>query len=173
VSALPTTARAVKRDLVGRLLSAGIPALGGRVYEARVWPMKLPELPAALVFGWQETKTRKTLDAWTHQFEVSCTMAIHAMVQAPDGPTAEYLLEYLAGEIERVILTSPELLGLTGTLERIDRVETKLEATATTESVQGTLTMGFDMIWTEVQQVTVPAGEPTTTFQVKSIPTKF
>lgn len=135
--------------------------------------MKLPELPALLVFGWQETKTRKTLDAWTHQFEVQCTMAVQAKVQAPDGPSLEYSLEFLAGEIERVILTAPELLGLTGTLERIDRVETRLEADASAESVLGTLTMGFDMIWTEVQQVSVPAGEPTTSFAIKSTPTKI
>ena len=167
------TARAAKRDLVGSILAAGLPGVAGRVYQARVWPLKLPELPALLVYGWQETKTRKTLDVWTHQFEVTCSMAIEGRIQAMDGPAAETAMENLAGDIEAAILTSPLLLGLNGAIERIDRVETKLEARATAESLQGAVTMSFDLVWTEIQQITVPAGEPVDAFAIKSYPTIF
>jgi hypothetical protein len=164
------TARAAKRDIVGNILVAGLPILNGRVFQARVWPMKLPELPAVLVYGWQETKTRKTLDAWTHQFEVVCSIALEGRVQAPNGPELENGMENLAGDIEYAILTSPLLLGLTGSIERIDRVETKLEAHATAEMVQGTLSMAFDLVWTEIHQITVPPNEPTTDFGLKFTP---
>jgi hypothetical protein len=167
------TARAAKRDIVGRLLVAGIPSLQGRVIQARVWPLKLTDLPALLVYGWQETKIRKTLDVWTHQFEVTCSMAIEGRVQGLDGPGVEADLETLAGAIEETILTAPELLGLNGSIERIDRVETKLEAHATAETIQGALSMSFDLVWTEIQQVAVPAGEQTDDFGILSTPTIF
>jgi hypothetical protein len=172
VTAFPT-ARAAKRDLVGRILIAQLPVLGGRVYQARVWPMQLPELPAVLVYGWRETKMRKTLDAWTHQFEVTCSMAIEGRIHAAQGPLAEIALETLAGDIEYAILTSPELLGLTGSIERIDRVETKLEAHATSELVEGAVSMAFDFVWTEIHQIIVPAGEVTDDFTINSYPTIF
>lgn len=167
------TARAAKRDLVADILTAALPGVGGRVYRARVWPIQLPELPAVLVYGWQETKTRKSLDAWTHLFEVTCSMAIEGRVQTANGPDAETAMENLAGDIEAAILTSPLLLGLTGTLERIDRVETKLEAHAASESVQGAVSMAFDLVWTERQQITVPDGEQTSTFGILSTPTQY
>ena len=164
------TARAAKRDLIGRLLSERIPILAGRVYQARVWPMKMPELPALLVYGWEETKTRTTLETWTHQFEVSCKMAVRARLQAATGQDAERAMEFLAGEIEAVILTSPELLGLTGTLERIDRVDTQLEARAEGESVQAGVSLVFDCVWTEVQQIAVPPGEQPADFGILTTP---
>ncbi|HEY0183523.1 MAG TPA: hypothetical protein VGC09_12015 [Rhodopila sp.] len=167
------TARAAKRDLIGNILVIGLPMLGGRVFQARVWPMQLPELPAVLVYGWQETKTRRTLDAWTHQFEVECAMALEGMVQAPTGPEVEDGMEALAGDIEYAILTSPLLLGLTGSIERIDRVETKLQARADAEMVQGTVSMAFHLVWTEIHQVVVPRNEPTTDFGIKSTSTIF
>lgn len=170
------TARAAKRDLVAGILAAQLPALGGRVFRARVWPIKPPEMPCALVYGWQETKTRKTADAWTHQFEVSCVIAVQGMVQAATGPDAEIALENLAGDIEAAVLTAPELLGLTGSIERIDRVDTKLEASRPSdapEMVLGTVSMGFELVWTEIQQVTVPAGEVTDDFGIKSFPTIY
>jgi hypothetical protein len=72
------------RDLVAQILSDGLPLVYGRVFKARVWPLQLPELPAVLVYGWQETKSRKTLDVWTHQFEVTCSIAIEGRIQAPE-----------------------------------------------------------------------------------------
>jgi hypothetical protein len=164
------TARAAKRHLVGSILFDGLPLLGGRVFQARVWPMKQPELPALLVYGWQETKTRKSLDAWTHLFEVECSIALEGRIQAYSGPEAENGMENLAGDIEYALLTSPLLLGLTGSIERVDRVETKLEAHADADMVQGTLSMAFHLVWTERHQVVVPPGEPTTTFGIKSTP---
>lgn len=168
-----STARSAKRDLVSQILVNGLPGVSGRVFRARVWPVKLPELPALLVYGWQETKTRKTLDVWTHQFEVTCSIAIEGRIQATNGPDAETALENLAGDIEFALLTAPELLGLTGSIERIDRVETKLEAHATAETVQGAVSMAFDLVWTEVHQAIVPAGEQTDNFAIKSYPTTF
>lgn len=165
--------RSDARDLVVSILTDGLPILGGRVFRARVWPMTATETPAALVYGWHETKTRKTLDVWTHQFEVSCGMAIEGRVQAPDGPRAEYALENLARDLETAILTSPLLLGLTTVIERIDRVETKIEAVSTGEMVQGTVSMSFDLVWTEIHQVSVPAGEVTDNFAIKSFPTIY
>lgn len=100
-------------------------------------------------------------------------MAIEGRVQTANGPDAETAMENLAGDIEAAILTSPLLLGLTGTLERIDRVETKLEAHAASESVQGAVSMAFDLVWTERQQITVPDGEQTSTFGILSTPTQY
>jgi hypothetical protein len=167
------TARAAKRDLVTNILIDGIPLLNGRVFQARVWPVKQVELPAVLVYGWHETKDIKTLDTWTHLFRVTCSIALEGRIQAPTGPELEDGMENLAGDIEYAILTSPLLLGLTGSIERIDRVETKMEAHAEAEMVQGTLSMAFDMVWTEVHQVVVPPNEPTDQFGIKSHPTIF
>jgi hypothetical protein len=100
-------------------------------------------------------------------------MAIEGRVQGLDGPGVEASLEILAGAIEETVLTAPELLGLNGSIERIDRVETKLEAHATAETIQGALTMSFDLVWTEIQQVTVPPGEQTDNFGILSTPTIF
>lgn len=161
------------RDLIVSILTDGLPLLGGRVFRARVWPMKAPQTPAALVYGWNETKTRKTLDVWTHQFEVSCGMAIEGRVQAPNGPEAEFAMENMARDIETAILTSPLLLGLTTTIERIDRVETKIDARAEAEMVQGTVSMSFDLVWTEIHQVVVPPDEVTDDFGIKSFPTIY
>lgn len=161
------------RDLVVRILTDGLPLLAGRVFRARVWPMKAPETPAALVYGWHETKTRKTLDVWTHQFEVACGMAIECRVQATNGPDTEAAMENMARDVETAILTSPLLLGLTTTIERIDRVETKIEAEAKAEMVQGTVSMSFDLVWTEIHQVVVPSGEVEYDFSINSFPTIY
>lgn len=157
------TARAAKRDIIGGLLARNVLQVEGRVFQARIWPIQQPELPALLVFGWQETKTRKTLDVWTHQFEVVCSIGIEGRVQAANGPDLETNMEILAGEIEEAILTAPELLGLNGTIERIDQVTTKLEAHATAEAPQGSVSMSFDLVWTEVHEAVVPDGEQITT----------
>lgn len=165
--------RSEARDLIVSILTDGLPILSGRVFRARVWPMKAPDTPAALVYGWNETKTRKTLDMWTHQFEVSCGMAVEGRVQAPTGPEIEIAMENMAHDIETAILTSPLLLGLTTNIERIDRVETKLEAHAQAEMAQGTVSMSFDLVWTEIHQVLVPSGEVTDNFAIKSFPTIY
>ena len=156
------TARAAKRQIVGELLARNVLIVQGRVFQARVWPIQQTELPALLVFGWQETKTRRSLDMWTHQFEVLCSIGIEGRVQGVDGPTLETNMEILAGQIEAAILTAPELLGLNGTIERIDRVETKLEAHRDAEALQGSVSMSFDLVWTEVHQVNASGGDVTT-----------
>jgi hypothetical protein len=160
------------RDLVAQILSDGLPLVYGRVFKARVWPLQLPELPAVLVYGWQETKSRKTLDVWTHQFEVTCSIAIEGRIHARNGDDAEIALESMARDIETALLTSPLLLGMTTALERIDRVETKIEA-HTAETVQGAVSMAFDFVWTETHQAVVPAGETTENFAIKSYPTIY
>ena len=152
------TARAAKRDQVAAILET-LPELGGRVHRARVWPVVLTDLPAAMVYGWRETKTRKTITADTHQFDVMCTMVIEVRLQAGNGEDAEAAAEDLAGAIETALLTAPGLFGLRGSIDRLDRFETQIRADATGETVIAAVSIGTDLCWTEVFQVS-PADLP-------------
>jgi hypothetical protein len=71
------TARAAVRDIVVALVTAGVPAVGGRVYRSRVWPISPAsgptptELPALLVYASPETKTLSTVASVDQMFAVS------------------------------------------------------------------------------------------------------
>jgi hypothetical protein len=169
VAVTAPTARAAKRDLIASLLDE-IPDLSGRVSRGRVWPIALPDTPSALVYGWHEVKTRRSFSAGTQIFTVVCTFAVDVRTDCSTGEAAELASEMLAGLIEEKLMTAPTLIGPQGVCERLNRVETQIKADASGETVISSISMGFELEWTEVHQVT-PIDLPPPYLDAAVIPT--
>jgi hypothetical protein len=147
-----STARAKYRDRVTQYLIAGVSAVEGRVYRARVWPLKLPELPALLVYGYDEEKKRANMDGGRAEYSVSCTMAIMGRVSgvagAPDAVEAS--LELLAGQIEATLLRPDHLTRKGDGIEAIAGVRTTLKVEIAGERCNGELMVALDMQWMDI-----------------------
>lgn len=152
------TARARFRDLVAQLLTDGVPAVEGRVHRARVWPLQDGALPALMVYGYDEVKTRKNLTNNEVQYSVTCTMAVQArtlgVVRTPQAVEAE--LEVLAGQIEEALLPARELLLDPDGIESIDEVRTTMKVEIAGERCSGEIMIALAMRWSEVFAVPLP-----------------
>lgn len=162
------TGRAKVRDVVVGLLIAGVPAVAGRVYRSRVWPISPgagptdTELPALLVFATPETKRLVTVSSVDQHFTVSCDITVLARAYPPAGATPgpaerlEATLEDMAGAIEDVVLTAPELIGWDGAIERIAEVRTELMIEPGSATLVGSAGITITMEWSEVRSVREP-----------------
>lgn len=82
---------------------------GSNVYEARVYPINEPKLPALLVYTKQETVGEQSISRpRTHQRELMLT--IEAYVKARGN--VDEVTDNLALEVEQLIATDPALGGL-------------------------------------------------------------
>jgi hypothetical protein len=161
------------RDLVADVLTRRLPELRGRTYRAREWPLQEHEVPALLVYGYQEEKTGPQVHGGEVQYEVSCILSVQAMMQAASRHTEEVEreLEQLCQAICLAILTAPELLGAEGAIERIDSVKTTLNIDAKTgEKALGQAVVAFDLCWHEAYQLPDEIACAETTFHFRVIP---
>jgi len=161
------------RDIVARVLEQRLPELQGRVYRAREWPLHEHQVPALLVYGYQETKSGPEVHGGDVVYAVSCIMSVQAMTEAASRHTeaVERELEQLCQAICLAILTAPELLGAAGAIERIDSVKTTLNIDAKTgEKALGQAVVAFELCWSETYQLPaeIPCAE--TTFHFRVIP---
>lgn len=171
------THRAVVRDLVVALLKAGIPAVNGRVWPARSWPLQERESDSLLVYAWDETKESQdgssTVDT---RYKVDLTLAVEIDVVSigRDVVGVERQLELLAGEVCEVVMKAPALLGAGGALERITGVKTAFGIDArTSEKAIGRGLVAFGMRWSEVYDLPLPAidcEDPDLAFQIVPAP---
>ena len=101
-------ARTQIRKAVVTLLKDNTSA-GSNVFEARVYPINEPKLPALLVYTKQETVGEQSISRpRTHQRELMLT--IEAYVKARGN--VDELTDDLALEVEQLIATDPTLGGL-------------------------------------------------------------
>jgi hypothetical protein len=159
------------RDLVADVLTRRLPELRGRIYRAREWPLQEHEVPALLVYGYQEDKTGPEVHGGAVHYDVSCILSVQAMTQAASRHTeaVERELELLCQAICLAILTAPELLGAEGAIERIASVKTTLNIDAKTgEKALGQALVAFDLRWHETYRLPpdVECDDPTLTFRV-------
>lgn len=168
-----STHRALVRDQVAEILcKRGI----GRVYRARSWPLEAAQLPALLVYGYDEEKTGPEVASAETAFAVACVMAIEAKValRSRDTEAVEAELETLCRAIELAILTAPGLLGEAGSIERVAGVRTTLAIdTAESEAAIGKALLAFDLRWSELYAVPLPpvdCDEPGLAFQAIPAP---
>lgn len=151
-----STHRALVRDQVAEILrSLGI----AKVYRARSWPLDAAQLPALLVYGYDEEKSGPDIGSAETAYAVACIMAIEAKVSARsrDTEAVEAELETLCRAIELAILTAPGLLGEVGSIERVAGVRTTLAIdTADSEAAVGKALMAFDLRWSEIYEMPMP-----------------
>jgi hypothetical protein len=165
--------RAGVRDLVAEILKQRLPDLKGGVFPARDWPLQEHQVPAVLVYGYEETKTGQGLSGDRSTFEVSCIMAVQVKTEAAGRHTGavEQELERICQTVCLALLTSRALLDMeTGRIERIDSVKTTLNIDAKTgEKALGQALIALDLRWREfydLPPVDVDCEEPTLTFRI-------
>lgn len=148
-----TTARSVTRDLVVDLLKAGVPAVNHRVWRARSWPVQEWEMPALLVYAWDESKSGPEVRvAGERRYRVALSLAVELAVldRGRDVEACEREMEDLAGEICEVILKHPALVGPEGRLDAIAGVRTTMGVDARTgEKAIGRSLIVFDVRFDE------------------------
>ncbi|MGG5811468.1 hypothetical protein [Falsiroseomonas sp. CW058] len=153
--------RAAVRDKVADILTARVPAVAGRVHRARTWSLPDSELPALLVYGWQETRKRTGGTAYRSFYAVSFVLAVEVRLDARsrDGAALEDELEAITGTVTDAVLTAAELLLPPDRLiERVDEVKTTLGIdTKSSEVAIGSALVAFEMAWTEATEVPGPA----------------
>jgi len=149
---LYSTAREKFRDWAVQRLIAGVPAVEGRVYRARVWPLQKTDTPALLVYSFDEEKKRSNMDGGRAEFAASCTMAIAAravgVARAPE--TVEARLEFLAGQIEASLLRPDQLTRRGDGAEFIAAVRTTMKVELAGDVCSGELLIAVDLHWTDV-----------------------
>lgn len=147
-----STAREKFRDWVVERLVAGVPAVEGRVYRSRVWPVQKTDTPSLLVYGYDEEKKRANMDGGRVEFSTSCTMAIMARVvgvaKAPEAVEAE--LELMAGQIEASLLPPNQLTRKGDGAEAIAGVRTTMKVELAGEVASGELLIALDLQWKDV-----------------------
>ncbi len=151
--------RAAVRDLVASLVQVAVAPYGGTVFRARIWPVQGFQLPAVLVYGWEETKSAHSISSADSRYGVSCEMAVETQAAADTSEDVEVLLEEIAGAIENVVLTSPALLGVGGLVERCASVKTRIEfpeASSSEQRVTGGVSVRFALEWSESWDVLDP-----------------
>lgn len=150
------TKRAKVRDQVAALLAAGVPQVAGRVLRARVWPLQPPELPALLVYGYDETKTLRTVTAADQHWDVALTMAVvaRAVGHGKQPEQVEARLEELAGAVCDALLPAAEFTLAADGVEQIGAVRTTMKVEFDGERCVGDVLVALDFQWSEV--VTVP-----------------
>jgi hypothetical protein len=149
--------RADVRDTVAEILRLSIPALGGRVFRARVWPVGGDAKPALLIYGYAEKKELLSAGGWQHQFRVTCAMVIRVLAEHADALTAEEQCEEIARRVERAILRSAKLFNPeNGILERCAAVTTQITAEQKDMLAEVEATMEFQLVWAEVFEMAEP-----------------
>lgn len=153
------TGRAEVRDLVAAIVAAAVQPLGGVVYRARTYPLQLDQLPAILVYGWEETKKNPGISSPDVRMDVTCQMVVQAYAQADTPELVEAALEDLAGAIVGSVITAPGLVDAGGAIERIASVKTTIQVPRPTgETVAGEVSVTFEMEWSEMFDVPLPIG---------------
>lgn len=154
--------RADVRERVATILVARVPAVGARVYRARVWPVGGDKKPALLVYGYAERKERVgNAGTYQHQFRVTCSMVVRVLCEgtsgAEDVKAAEAECEAIAASVERAILRAPELWSPgAGVLENCAGVTTQISADQKERGVEVEATMEFQLAWSEIFEMAEP-----------------
>jgi hypothetical protein len=156
------TSRAAVADLVSGLIQAAIP--DAQIFRARDWPLQVretkAEAPAILVYAWDETKTRSSEHTFETTYAVSCTLTVDLKVtdRARDATEVEIALENTAGAVCDAVLRSPDMIGPSGKIERIQAVRTTLGVSLQgTERSIGEGRIAFDLQWSEPYELLPPA----------------
>ncbi|NKE43576.1 hypothetical protein HB662_02225 [Roseomonas frigidaquae] len=153
--------RVAVRDAVAGILASRVPAVQGRIFRARTWPLSEAELPALLVYGWQEEKKRTGGTAFRSFYAVSFILAVEVRLNALSraGTVLEAELEQLSGAVTAAVLQAAELLlPPDRKIERVDGVKTTLGIDSRSSEVAiGSALIAFDLGWTEVFEVPSPA----------------
>jgi hypothetical protein len=168
--------RAAVRHKVAEILAEAVPQVDGRVFRARTWTMAEAELPALLVYGWQEEKKRSGGRAHRSFYDVTFTLAVEIRVadRSRDGEEMEQELEAIAGAVEDAVLTAAELLLPPRMIEAVSEVKTTFGIdTKTSEVAVGAALVAFSLTWTETSDVPSPAVEcqaGDTSLRLKPVP---
>lgn len=168
------TRRAKVRDEVVSLLKLGLPLVEGRVYPARTWRLQEYELPALLVYGWQEEKKRTSIATGGTSYDVNLILVVEMVTEdrSRDAAEAEALLDELTGDITEIVMSAPSLRALGGLVEHVDGVKTVLQV----EGRESELTIArahvaFDFKWTEVFVLPMQVcADPLVTLRLASPP---
>ena len=152
--------RAEIRDLLAQILTERVAAVGGRVYRARMWPVGGEKKPALLVYGYAEQKNKRNSDLWRHEFDVACNMVVKVLcegaVSISSAVRLEAECEAIAQQVERVILSAPELWGDGCLPEKIPTVVTQINSDQKERAAEIEATMQFELHWTEVFEMAEP-----------------
>lgn len=153
--------RVLVRDKVAEILAASVPPVEGRVFRARTLPLSPTDLPALLVYGWQEEMKRTGGTAMRSFYAVSFILAVELRLdprRASDGEAAEIEIEAIAGLVTHAVTTAAALLLPPERLiERIDGIKTTLGIDGRGGEVAlGAALIAFDLAWTETFEVPEP-----------------
>ena len=151
------TGRAEVRDLIAIVVAAAVLPLSATVFRARTFPLQLPELPAVLVYGWEEDKRCMSIVSPDSRYDTSCAMIVQAAVTAATPELVEEKLEIFAGAIVNAVLKADSLVGPAGAIERVSSVKTKLDVPRPTgDQIIGELTVTFVLEWSELYEIPDP-----------------
>lgn len=150
------SARARIRHTVVELLKARVPAVRGRVFRGRTWPLQVREMPGLLVYAWQEDKKSPPAPSTARaSYDVELTLAVEIRVAEASraeeqAEAVEDELEELAGMVTDVVMQAPELIGLQGPIERIEGVRTTFGINGRdAEQTLGRALLAFDLRFKE------------------------
>jgi hypothetical protein len=167
---ITSRSRAEIMAIVSDRLNLKLPEV--QIYRAREWPLQLREMPALLVYAWDETKTGPAMASEETAYSVSCILTVDLKVtdRARDGVEVEADLEALASRIYDAILRSRPLLTGPDGIERIADVRTTLGVSLqNTERSIGEGRIAFDMRWTEIyalDEAEIACDEPFVTLNL-------
>lgn len=152
--------RAEFRDTIATILKERVLGVSGRVYRARVWPVGGDKKPGLLVYGYAEIKQKLNEDIWRHEFDVACNMVVKVLCEGAFGMdavvTLETQCETIAQQVERVILSAPELWGSTGLPEKLPKITTQISADQKERAVEIEALMQFEVHWREIFEMAEP-----------------
>jgi hypothetical protein len=160
-----TTSSDICAAIVAVLCDA-VPAFNGRVLQTRTTPpLRQPDMPAALVYSHDETKTIKTWTPHDQAWTVAGTIAVAVFTLGADTVQAEAALDLLIGKSVKAILESYSLLNPetsdpahpVGIIERIDSLRITRQVKLESDDATGEAMLAFDMAWSEIYAVPYPA----------------
>lgn len=151
-----STGAAQVRDV----LAAEVAAAGAdqrlTVYRARVYPLKTPSMPAALVYGYDEMLTFQSINPDDYQGQNVAQMVVQLNVASNDPLDTEQQLEILIGAVRTGVLQSHALLAEGGAIERILSVHTTRQLKMESALIEGEANLVFAMQWSEVYWLREP-----------------
>lgn len=152
----PASRRAKIRDEVTALLRSGMTGVK-KVLRARTWPLQEEDLPAVLVYGWQENKQAIGASTASMVYRVNLILAveIHVMDRARDGEEVEAELEDLTVQVYEIVMKARPLLSQKyGLIERIEEVKTTLGInTKDSDLALGRALVAFDLKFPETYTI--------------------
>lgn len=152
--------RAEVRDAISARLAAGVPALAGRIYKSRSWPLPasglvdVGKLPAALVYAQRTRRTTISGATAAPTFRTIVTFLIMLRAEGRTDVEVDATLDSLGEAVEDALLTDAAFVAIA---EDLTGTDSERRLTSDSERIFGEEALTLDLQFTETFE---PRGLP-------------